>query len=334
MLLFLIAACSAGVVMQDMWQRTGEQIKQAFGKDFTEARDRVLPVPPSPLTPYSGVLTPLATAPLIVTWPHTRNNKQLVFRVPLDKDALVFVERPLVEDALVETPYDTRLALYNDRPAWSLVEACFKWLPRAEIHALLAADYATGVVDAAQAWETPGDDRALVHICSAFPDADAALVRRLYDVVATNNVMSCSAHVPIGGRIFEVALRYGLFALLSRANHSCVPSVRLCAPCFAYGPFHCEKGVPVYTTRAVRAGEPVTFDYAENAPAAGKRALLRKLFGFACQCEQCADLCAKLECTAHGSLWCPCRKARYCGAAHQKADWPRHKLAEHVDTTQ
>ncbi len=305
-----------------------------FQQGFPEAQNLFLPVPTAPLSsPYTCVLTPHDLAPRIVPGSPALAGLQLVFRVPLEKGAIVFTERPLIEDTVPEMPEEARVAQYNNRPAWSLVAQCFRLLTQEEINALLASGYAHGVVAAAQAWETPADDRALAHIMTRAPAyANEALVRRLYDVMATNNILACRTRMPLAGRQVELPLRYGFFPLLSRANHACTPSVTLAIPLFPLGPFHCSGGVSVVTTRAVQAGEAVTFDYVNNAPLEGKRETLLKLYGFRCACDTCVPLCAWLACDKRGTLACPCpagSRTRYCSVEHQRADWPRHKTGEH-----
>ncbi len=291
----------------------------------------VNPIPASPLTPYSSVLTLSNTMPLITAMA-AGNGKQLVFCVDMPAGALVFTERPLVEDAVLEASAAERALRHNDRPAWSIVEQCLTLLPRHEIDALLAAGYARDVTAAAaQGWEAPGDERALAYMCSTFPTVDAALVRHLYDVVGTNNIIASTTLVPgATGVVYEIPLRYGFFALLSRANHACSPSVRLAIPRYPFAPLHCVEGVSVYTTRTVRAGEPLTFDYIVNSTREAKRTTLMHLFGFRCACDTCVTLCTLLECREPGAHACPCHRARYCSAAHQRADWARHKKEEHV----
>jgi hypothetical protein len=86
----------------------------------------------------------------------------------------------------------------------------------------------------------------------------------------------------------------------------------------------------VTTTRAVREGEPLTFDYVNSVPLEQKRAVLLKQYGFRCLCPRCRKLCALVTCNKVGDKYCPCGRASYCGQEHQRADWARHKAHEHV----
>jgi hypothetical protein len=76
-----------------------------------------------------------------------------------------------------------------------------------------------------------------------------------------------------------------LFELLSRANHSCAPSM---SRVFR------GHGVVVHTTRDVGGGEELTISYLSEMdlqrPAEERRQLLRSRFNFFCECDRCGPL--------------------------------------------
>jgi hypothetical protein len=253
---------------------------------------------------------------------------ELRFAQALDAGALVFSEQPLVEDAVAELlalgPAGERLhqARHNARWAWSIVEQMLATLDTNAIEELLAAGYATGL--GAARWESPGDDDALAYVTTE-QWWDVSVVRALYDMVATNNIITRTRLVNAApGVTLEVAARHGFYLALSRANHACEPTATLQIPPEAGGVTH------VVTTRAVAAGEPLTIDYVLRTPLGEKRAAVLDLYGFCCQCPRCAPLCSYVGCAARATRRCPCGRAHYCAnAEHQRLDWPRHKREAH-----
>lgn len=112
------------------------------------------------------------------------------------------------------------------------------------------------------------------------------------------------------------------FLLLSRANHSCIPSVQLCVPRESKD----IQPIIVKTIREVKVGDLLTFDYMSTIPWPQKRVALFETHGFRCECEKCLTLCCVISCTQIGSFSCPCKKARYCSKNHQKLDWSFHRV--------
>ena len=85
----------------------------------------------------------------------------------------------------------------------------------------------------------------------------------------------------------SAVLGMGLFDLTSRANHSCVPSARLC---YTTGDSRVAAATLV-ACRELSSGEEVTIDYlAGVTDKAEKRALLREQYLFDCTCESCVIL--------------------------------------------
>lgn len=279
------------------------------------------------LDPYACVTSPHETAPFIRDSP-IFSGKELVFREPLELGAVIFKETSLVLDACIGLSPALHKAHHNERHAWSITEEFLKSVSRAQIEAVVAADYARGVTHAPGMWENPDDDAALDYLVFTY-DAAPSLVRDLYDLVATNCVMAELGMRPLqddragGARVMVPYARYGFFLLLSRANHSCTPSATLVPPRGG------SRSMTVVTTRSVAAGEALTIDYVQTERLENKRLVIAKNLGFRCLCERCRTLCSLLSCNKKGAKVCgACGKGRYCGREHQAADWPRHKATE------
>lgn len=220
---------------------------------------------------------------------------------------------------------------HNERFAWSVVDEILKAHPVPKDVATLVAAlrhdrYASGLGN--QKWEQPdGDERALRIIASAHGQ-DPALVRALYDFMATNIIIAreTTIRVPVAGRepiLLGVAARHGFFPRFSRINHACEPNATLAIPMNKAGP------VVLRALRPIAAHEEVTFNYLGPAyDAATARVKLYEQFGFCCTCARCRSLCRLLVCDKKGDKACPCRHAAYCSAAHQILDWPRHKTED------
>ncbi len=163
------------------------------------------------------------------------------------------------------------------------MEQCFFAKSSATIDALLAADYAQGIISVH--WEKNNDDAVLARLSDpSFGRGDASRILKLYDIMGTNNIVSLTTI--LDG--IQIPIRHGFFPLLSRANHSCTPSTRIYSPDAPFGKYYpSENEVTVYTTRPVRAGEELTFDYLRPLSLAVKRQELLNEFGFHCQCDHC-----------------------------------------------
>jgi hypothetical protein len=253
----------------------------------------------------------------------------LAFAQSMEPNALVGHEMPLMRSRFEDA--ESHYTMFNDRPAWSLVQEAFETLPASHRTAILEANYAKGIVHATRSWEE-ADQKILEKMSERF-GIENKDVLEVYDIMATNNLVAQLFEVPglagIGeqaerdGRrvIVRLPLSYGFFGKLSRANHSCDPSARLDVP-LSTGP------IAVYTTRKVKRGEELTIDYLQNRPAKGKREALLEAFGFRCTCKRCVSLCALPGCEKVGEFICArCHKSRYCDRAHQRADWVRHKIS-------
>lgn len=104
-------------------------------------------------------------------------------------------------------------------------------------------------------------------------------VKSLYFSVCTNNI----------GLLDDDQMRvrgYGLFEVLSRADHSCAPNARLQAVDVD------RQTMALAARRDVKAGEPVTWSYFRETEFLGSDFEARNLglvntFRFACRCERC-----------------------------------------------
>lgn len=110
------------------------------------------------------------------------------------------------------------------------------------------------------------------------------LVRELFFCVGTNNVGVLNDSALVVG--------YGLYPMLSRADHSCEPSARLTP-----GPE--PKTLALVATRDLCAGEAVTWSYFREAEFLSadfetRNLALVNVFRFACRCARC-----KRECPPH-----------------------------------
>ena len=280
---------------------------------------------PSPsIDPWSLLRSPRDTAPTIAlgTCPGS-NPAGLVFSVAHAQGAPVFTEVPLAMDACPLPPLSEHSARHNCRHAWSITEECIKALTPTAIESLLRANYATGIIGTqGSRWDSPGDDSALQYMAHTY-DMDASSVRHLYDVVATNCLLAGLVMATIGKNTYHPAPRYGFFLLLSRANHSCVPSAMLTHSSSRDGV------VTVSATRSVKPGDALTIDYLPNIALAKKRFTLFEAYGFRCACHRCSRLCSWLDCNERGTKTCSkCRRAAYCSVEHQRLDWKRHKTDE------
>lgn len=244
---------------------------------------------PSPAPPYQCLVTPVAEAPKVADW---YGERQLVFARDLPAGAIVFTERPLVESMLFNTPQTKAyyLAKYNDRYAWSMVEKLLKPANASAKAYILSTGYAANQALVAQSWQ-PEDDHVLNRLCKTYKQSPEA-VRELYTIVATNNVVSQITETkPLPNLIVHEHASYGFFPLLSYCNHACKPSIRLEPVVLTPGGGEMFPMVTVRTFHAVKAGEPVTFDYALDDPTQPlpktKRVWIKEQFGFDCSCVHC-----------------------------------------------
>ncbi len=254
-----------------------------------------------------------------ITESKTIAGKELVFSRSMEKNQIVFTEAPLVIDAVIEISQTDHMQRHNDRPAWSIVEQCLKTLSREQIELLLLAKFAANIVHWTKSWEA-GDDAAL-HYMTQQSIFCSRKIRALYDIIATCNIVARVKKVPFSEGEMLVSARHGFFVLLSRANHSCIPSVAL------HPPMEHEQGpMKVVTLHDVVKDAPLTFDYLSLVSLEQKRPALLQCFGFRCECPRCVTLCHLLECNRVGKLRCPCHCAHYCSKDHQREDWQRHKI--------
>ena len=129
------------------------------------------------------------------------------------------------------------------------------------------------------------------------PDGWAADTAHALLLVADTNTHSFAGSAEGGGRL-------ALFALASKAAHSCAPSC-------LYSSRHGAGVLRYVAARAIAEGEAVTFSYLADeqaSPRATRRAQLLATKHFHCRCARCAgrDDCRGLRCgaCAAGTLLC------------------------------
>lgn len=253
------------------------------------------------------------------------NTCQLLYNCDLDSQEFMFSELPFAWDQFCQISSAQQEKSFNQRPAWSIVDGCFDQKDPDMLHRLMN-QYANGLLyNRPELWEE-ADDKVLKAIARTY-NANPKEVRKLYDIIATNNVV-CSLtilDIPEVNLQIHHPNRYGFFLVFSRINHSCNPSARLILPIgMEIAP------VKLITTRAVCKGESITIDYMSAVPPEQKRSQLWDQFGFICQCSECKTRCTLLSCNNKCKLVCACKQAYYCCKQHQKEDWKRHKLDKHT----
>ena len=123
------------------------------------------------------------------------------------------------------------------------------------------------------------EDTELEKLLASRYDVPRAIVRKLYVGVGTNNIGYGPGESDITG--------YGLYEVLSRANHSCVPSASLVSLDLVTG----EQSL--LAKRPMQPGQEITWSYGgETGGFLEKNFLLRNLFlvqtmGFTCRCSRC-----------------------------------------------
>lgn len=123
----------------------------------------------------------------------------------------------------------------------------------------------------------PGDlptERAL----SSQYKLERAGVRKIFFIVSTNNISYFDAASGVAG--------WGLYEMLSRANHSCEPNTRLVPG------DHEHKEAGLVATRDIEPGEPVTWNYSGSEPFLAadwetRNHGLVNYMRFVCQCPRC-----------------------------------------------
>jgi hypothetical protein len=123
------------------------------------------------------------------------------------------------------------------------------------------------------------EDAAMEKLLARRYGVPRAMVRKLYVGVGTNNIGYGPGESDVTG--------YGLYEVLSRANHSCDPSASLVTLDLVTGE-QC-----LLAKRPLQPGQEITWSYGGEAGGfLKKNFLLRNLFlvqtmGFACHCSRC-----------------------------------------------
>lgn len=188
--------------------------------------------------------------------------QQLVAGRSLAAGELILCEQPIVQVPVGRYRFDTY--------AWDLVDMLLadkeRMLEYTRCHL-----YASRVLMEA-------DDLAIeAHLVKTYRKS-RQFVRTLYAGVATNNVGILDEERLVRG--------HGVYPLLSRSDHSCVPNCEL-------QPANWRAGeVGLAAKQDIRAGEPLTWSYFREAEFLPQDWVTRNynlvnLFRFACRCARC-----------------------------------------------
>lgn len=249
---------------------------------------------------------------------------------------LLCEEHPWFESDSVAQINATTDDLFNYRYVWDITQRILDKAYRQEkedvkedkVKQVFAMGFAQGLADH-QVWE-PADDGVLQRLSISY-EIPTGQVKRLYDIVATNNLVTTTTLSPTvfqGKRVMiERPNHWGLFKLLSRVNHSCDPNCQLIVPP--------TRGVPLQlkNLRPLKAGEECTISYVasnsfqeikstkENAAAITK--MLWVNFGIMCRCTLCTSRCQGcFESSNKRRLKCSkCHVATYCSKECQRTHW-------------
>lgn len=206
----------------------------------------------------------------VTIWGETKE-KQLLATAPLQPDAIILTERPLV------------FALKGEHPSghsWALVDKILR---------------STSLTDAYYSWRLKAT-KAVYDAADTEVEKELArkhrrpreIVRTLYYSVATNNITCFNSE--------EGFESYGLYRVLSRVNHSCQPNAQV-------GTLD-AKGLEMalVASKPIPTGEAITWSYMGTGQSFLEGSFEERnlqLFNqhrFVCRCERClADIPASLK---------------------------------------
>ena len=227
-------------------------------------------------------------------------NFKTTLNIYVEPEVDILTEKPMVSSDLANAIDET----LDNSFAWSLVVNFFK---RGFVDTVLGHGFATGITRSQ--W-TLADASVCQRLAKEY-GCSTDLLRKLYDISATNQIVSAVLQVEGENDPFA-AVRYGIYLELSRVNHSCDPNTQL---------KFTKAGVTLVSLRPIAAGEEVTFSY---IPAPTREALFKQ-YGFTCTCQVCVKNCL---CGAPAILRCAkCPyNMKYCSKNCQIAHWTKeHK---------
>lgn len=261
----------------------------------------------------------------------------------LPTDTLLLEEKPWFESQAVHVIHTAPEALYNHRHVWNLTHIVLEFLRREfkELKTRTTTTFKTFLEEqlfhpgwtqglaSHQVWEQA--DEHIVKRLSQEYKLNPQDVKRIYDIVGTNNLTSMTHLVPtvFHGQRFSVekAYRWGFFRTMSRVNHSCDPNCVLVVPRLFGAPLQLKS------CRPLQKGEECTISYlgpGEHVKVKAQQLQsLWESYGIMCQCAECVKKCQGCHQTGAEKRRFKCGQCRvpaYCSKECQRVHWKQlHK---------
>jgi hypothetical protein len=189
---------------------------------------------------------------------------QLMAVAPITEGDVILAEAPLVSVPNFNLKYSTT--------SWDLVDKILSNGNMMQRYLTLSLKESVQNIDA--------EDRKFERDLAKRHRVTRDMVRRIYFGVCTNNIGYKNANSELIG--------YGIYPIVSRANHSCRPNA-------AYCPGNLEtKEITLVARRDIQVGEAVTWNYAGtsaflDADYSTRNLTLLDNFRFVCRCERCQE---------------------------------------------
>lgn len=187
---------------------------------------------------------------------------QLIATEKISKGEVIISERPLVSIAVKDFELPSA--------AWNLVNSLLKSPELLSVFYSLKLKVSEFPIDAI--------DRSLIKELAKTHMIDRVVLKDLYLCVGTNNVAYVNSNFDILG--------FGLYPVLSRANHSCSPNA-------LFSPGNLEfKEAALVARRDIEPDESITWNYVRGelflyGDYMARKLKLREDFQFVCRCDRC-----------------------------------------------
>ena len=142
--------------------------------------------------------------PIIVA---KNDQSQLAFSKNMEANEEVFKEMPFVFDSVPETSPKLHDTDENNRPVWNLVEQLLTSYP---INDLLKQNYAEHDFEQ---WEDQ-DEKILLRLSLKFNQFNITVIKKLFNIIALNNIVCQTKILPCSTFEIEVAWRHGFFFIV------------------------------------------------------------------------------------------------------------------------